>query len=200
MTSFDLLACHDCDALHRTRSLSAGQSALCHRCGAVLYREQPLDLDRPLAFSLTGLILFVLANHYPLLSLELGGRIQESSLFSGVTALFHEGLWFLSALVFCTSLLFPFLTLLATIYLLLPLKLGGRPLWQAARVFRVLLIVTPWEMTGVYLLGVIVAIVKLRDLASVEAGIALYAYIGLLLSSLAATLTLEPRTLWKYLE
>lgn len=200
MVYADFLACHDCDALHRTRKLSAGQSALCCRCGAVLYRNRSVGFDLPLAFSLTGLVFFVVANGYPLLFLELGGRMQESTLFAGVTALFDEGLWILAVLVFCTSLLFPLLNLLGIVYLLLPLKLQRRPLWRSAWVFRAVLTLMPWGMTGVYLLGVLVAIVKLRDLATVAPGVALYAFIGLLLASVAAGSSLDSHSLWRHME
>lgn len=196
----DLLACHDCDALHRAKKLPVGQSALCRRCGAILYRGPFVSLDLPLAFSLAGLVFFAMANGYPLLFLELGGRMQESTLFSGVTALFDEGLWGLAILVFCTTLLFPLLNLLGMVYLLLPLKIHHPPLWRSEWVFRKLLALTPWGMTGVYLLGVMVAVVKLRDLASVALGIALYAFAGLLLVSIAANNTLDSRTLWRHME
>lgn len=196
----DLLACHECDALYRARELPVGQVALCQRCGNVLYRHSSLDPNRPLALSLTGLVLFVIANAFPLLSLELGGNSQESTLFSGVLALFHENLWAVAVLVFCTSILFPLLSLLGMVYLLLPLTLKRRPLWQSARVFRFYLTLMPWGMTGVYLLGVLVAIIKLRDLATVTPGVALYAFAGMLIVSLAAHAILEPRTLWQHMD
>ena len=196
----DLLACHDCDALYRARELPAGQVARCQRCGCILYRHSSLDPDRLLALSLTGLILFIIANAFPLLFLELGGNSQQSTLFSSVLALFREDLWAVAVLVFCTSILFPLLTLLGMIYLFLPLKFQRRPLWQSARVFRFYLALMPWGMTGVYLLGVLVAIIKLRDLATVTLGVALYAFAALLVVSLVAHANLEPRALWQYMD
>ncbi|MBF0585099.1 MAG: paraquat-inducible protein A [Magnetococcales bacterium] len=180
-----------CDALHHLDPLPSGHAALCRRCGTPLYRSQFTGLDLPLALALTGLVLFVIANGYPLLILELGGRVQENSLWTGVTALLGRGVWLLAPLVFCTSLLFPALTLAAVVYLLLPLRLR-RPPWRHARaVFRLLTHLNPWSMAGIYLLGLMIAIVKLRDMAHVAPGIALYAFLGLLLVSVATQISLD---------
>lgn len=196
----DLVACHDCDALHRANELSVGQAAFCRRCGSTLYRNPTLTLDAPLAFALAGLACFALAQSYPLLFLALAGRTQESTLLMGVTALLDENLWSLAILVFCTSILFPLLDMLTLVYLLVPLKILHRPWRQSARIFRLHLALKPWGMTGIYLLGLLVAIVKLRDLASVAPGIALYAFVGFLTASLASHVTLDTRTLWQHLE
>lgn len=196
----DLVACHDCDLLHRTGTPPMGYNAHCSRCGAILYHCHNGRSDRSLAFALTSLILFIVANIYPMLILELGGRIQEYTLFSGVMALFEGGMWMLALLVFALSIFFPLFNLLVITYLLTPLKLGLRPFGYSIYLFRSLLILTPWGMTGVYLLGVMVAMVKLRDLATVTPGLALYAFIGLLLTSLGGSVCLDTRTLWRRLD
>ena len=103
----ELIACHDCDLLQREQPLSPGQKARCTRCGAVLYRSKRNSSDRALHLTLAGLILFVLANVYPFMTLQIGGRIQEASLMSGVLELWQRGMWGLSALVFVTSMAAP---------------------------------------------------------------------------------------------
>ncbi len=191
-----LSACPHCDALHRIPRLPFGQSALCSRCRTPLSRRRSglSGLDQSLAFALTGLLLFLMANGYPLLSLELGGRIQESTLLAGVLALGEEGMWMLALLVLCTSLLFPLLILSGMVYLLWPLKWHHPPWRGSAALLRLLVTLTPWSMTGIYMLGVLVAIVKLRDMASVTPGMALYGYFGLLLATTAAQLSFDART------
>lgn len=189
-----LSACPHCDALHRLNQLPFGHAALCARCGTPLYCSRLVGLDVPLACALTGLLFLAIALCYPLLTLELGGRLQESTLWMGVTALLRDGVWLLAPLVLCTSLLFPALILVGMVYLLLPLKLH-RPPWRYARpVFRILTAFTPWSMVGIYALGVMIAIVKLRDMANVVPGIALYAFFGLLLATIATHVSLDAQT------
>jgi paraquat-inducible protein A len=62
-----LIICDCCDAVHERRRLAAGQIASCTRCGAELYRNRQLDLDAMIAITLGGLIVFVIANLYPVL-------------------------------------------------------------------------------------------------------------------------------------
>ncbi|MEO5330944.1 MAG: paraquat-inducible protein A [Magnetococcus sp. YQC-5] len=190
-----LSACHDCDALYRIPDVPSGSVVRCLRCGAELYRDRAHSLDIPLAWTCTGMILFLIANLNPLLILQLGGRMQSNTLLAGVQALAYEGMWDLAILVFCTSILFPFLILALLLYVLLPLRFDYMP-WQLARIFRLVQAVTPWAMVGVYVLGIFVAYVKLISMATVVPGIALYALFALLLVTSALQATLDPRMIW----
>jgi paraquat-inducible protein A len=193
--SDSLIACHDCDLLHDIVPLSDGASAKCVRCGAVLYREKGNGLDRTLAFTVTGLVLFAFANAYPLMTFELEGRSQANRLISGVYDLFAQGMWELASLVLLTSILAPLIYLLGMLYVLLPLRLDRRP-WVLASVFRVVQKLRSWAMLEVYTLGILVAFVKLADFGTVEPGIALYSFFLLIFALYAADLSLDPRAVW----
>jgi len=194
-----LIACHDCDLLHRTHPLRYGERAKCSRCGALLYQKKRDSLDRTLMLSLAALILFVLANAYPFMTFKLSGRIQESHLITGVEELYVQGFMELSVLVLLTSILLPLVKILGTLYVLLPLKLNRRP-WKAPQIFRFIEALGPWVMMEVYLLGVIVAYVKLVDMATIVLGIALYSFAALIVLVAAAGMTLDPDEVWERLE
>ncbi len=190
-----LTACHLCDLLHRTESLPDDHKALCSRCGSLLYQRVPGGAERTLALTLSAAILFALANSFPFLSLKIGGRIEENQLLSGALAFFGEGMWELGLLVFLTSFLFPLLTLSGMLYVLLAAR-PGSALPGAARVFRFVQAVAPWSLIGVFMLGVLVSIVKLLDLATVIPGISLYAFALLLPVATAARLGFDRHLLW----
>jgi paraquat-inducible protein A len=194
-----LVACHDCDLLYSLVPLSDGASAKCLRCGAALYREKSNSLDRTLAFTITGLVLFVFANAYPLMTFKLEGRSQANRLISGVFDLFAQGMWELASLVFLTSILAPLFYLLGLLYVLLPLRLDRQP-WMLAWVFRVVQKLRSWAMLEVYTLGILVAFVKLADFGTVEPGIALYSFFLLIFALYAADLSLDPRAVWSRVE
>ena len=80
--------------------------------------------------------------------------------------------------------------------ILVPLQLGLRPPWIVAG-FRWVERLQPWAMMEVYLLGVIVAFVKLQDLATVHLGIALYAFVGTIILLAAADARFEPHAIWR---
>ncbi len=176
-----------------------GAAAHCPRCGAVLYRNKADGMDRTLAFTVAGMILFVLANAFPLMTFQLQGRSDSNRLISGVLDLFAQGMWELASLVFLTSILAPLVYLCGMLYVLGPLRFGWR-LPGLAGVFRFVRKLRSWAMLEVYTLGIFVAFVKLSDFGGVEAGIALYAFFLLIFALYAADLSLDPRDVWRRVE
>ncbi len=191
-----IIACQDCDLLHRQRLLHDGERATCSRCGAVLYRKKRNSLDYTLVFSMTALVFFLMANVFPFMTFKYEGRVQESVLFTGVKELFVQDMWAVATLVLFVSVVIPLLKVIGMIYVLLPLKLHHQP-WQARRIFRFVEVLHPWAMVDVYMLGVIVAMVKLNDFATILPGAALYSFAALLISMAAAGAALDPHDVWE---
>jgi paraquat-inducible protein A len=190
-----MIACHECDLLQREVLLPAGGVVRCRRCGAEQYRSHPDSFERTLAFTLGAIVLFAIANAYPIVGLKLEGQVIETTLYHTVRTLYDEDMQPLAALVFATTILMPALELGAMAYLLVPLKLGFAPP-HFALVFRVLQAVGPWGMVEVLMLGVLVSLVKLAHLAAVVTGIALWAIAALMLLYAAIAATFDPRELW----
>ena len=194
-----IVACQDCDLLHRQRILRDGQRATCSRCGAVLYRKKRNSLDYTLVFSLTALILFFMANVFPFMTFKYEGRVQESVLFTGVKEMLAQDMWAVAVLVLLVSVIIPLFKIAGMLYVLVPLKVNQRP-WHAARIFRIVEALHPWAMVDVYMLGVIVAMVKLNDFATIVPGAALYSFAALLISMAAAGAALDPHDVWERLD
>lgn len=190
-----LIACHACDGAHRIVPVPQGGKALCRRCGALLYRNLPRSLDHSAALYLAALLLFFLANAFPFVALKYGDRVEQSLLISGGFALQRAGMGEIGLLVLLTSVVFPCLTICGMLYLLLPLRLGIRPPWMTP-VWRLVRSLSPWSLIGVFMLGLLVSVIKLQDLASIVPGVAFYAFIGLLVVSAAAAASFDPAALW----
>lgn len=190
-----LIACHECDLLHSIKPVPAGGKALCTRCGAFLYQNIPKSIERALALNLAAFMLLIIANVFPFISLKTSGRIEETVLLSSVLTFYRQGMGELGVLVFLTSFLFPFLSITGMLYILFPLKFGTQP-WGMASVYRLVKAVTPWSLLGVFMLGLLLAIVKLRDLATVIPGMALYSFAVLLVISSAANTNLDASVIW----
>jgi len=122
-----LIACKDCDLLHQLQLLKNGQKAKCTRCGNVLYREKKHGFEVSLTRTLTALLLFVLANSFPFMTLQFGGREQVSTIFSGVVELYERNMWGLSLVVLLTSIVIPLTKILCLLYVLIPLKSNRHP-------------------------------------------------------------------------
>jgi paraquat-inducible protein A len=194
-----LMACHECDLLHRIHPLRDGEKANCSRCGAGLWAKKRDSFEHPILLTVTSLILFILANVFPFMTFELHGRVQTSHLSTGVVEFFERGMWELGLLVLAASILFPALKILGMLYVLVPLEMNRRP-WKAAPVFRVVAQFQTWAMMDVYLLGVIVAVIKLADLATLVPGVAIYSFAALILTLAAADSALDPHAVWEKME
>lgn len=196
MTDTNYIACHACDLLHCRSDPPVGTTARCTRCGTVLYRRKASSLDGPLALVITAMVLFMIANTYPFLTLKIEGRIQETVLVSGMLALFEKGQTGLAVLVLLTGIILPLIQMAGLIYILLPLRLGVTPPYMAA-VYRWVRYIRPWSMTEIFLLGILVASVKLIDMAQLVAGVSLFAFMAFIFVLPAATIGIDSSRIWK---
>jgi paraquat-inducible protein A len=194
-----LVACHDCDLLHRLGEIPEGTAALCQRCGGLLRRRRPRSIERTLALVLGAAVLFVVANAFPFLSFDMKGQETQTTLITGVRDLWEQGKPELAALVALTIFLAPLLQITILLYVLLPLQSGRVP-WQMARAFRLLRRVEPWSMMEVFMIGILVAIVKLMDMATIVPGLALWAFVLLFLLISGAVASLDPHAVWERAE
>lgn len=191
-----LIACHECDLLQRRVLLHAGEEARCRRCRAALYRSQPNSIDRALAYTLGALVLFLIANAYPIVGLEVSGNRQMASLYDTLHALWIEGREEVALLVGFTTMVTPIVQILLMLYVLIPLRLN-RMAQGTIPVLRFLGTVSPWSMMEVFLLGILVALVKLEHLAHVETGTAMWAFAGLIPMLIAAGRAFNPDEIWE---
>jgi paraquat-inducible protein A len=194
------IACHECDLLYELPPIPEGGVAKCSRCGAVLQRHKRNSLDRTLSWAIAGLILFAVANTYPFLALKSEGLVRETTLITGVEQLYKQDMRSVAVLVFLTSILFPFLQLAGTLYLLLPLKFKRLPWWKPALVFRFIRTIQPWSMMEVFMIGILVSAVKLAKMASIIPGLALYSFVILIFVLAAVAASLDPHLVWDRLE
>ena len=194
-----LIACHECDLLHERQPLPPGGTARCVRCGAVLYRRKPNSLDRVLALTAAGLVLFIVANAYPFLTFRLEAQKQETTLITGVMELYEQGMWEVAGVVLLTSILLPLLEIVGMLYVLLPLKFNMRP-WKLPLFFRLVRGFKPWGMMEVFMVGILVSFVKLSKMATIIPGVALYAFMILIFVLAASAAALDPHIVWNRVE
>jgi paraquat-inducible protein A len=194
-----IIGCQECDAVLPEPEVPDGGAAICSRCGAVLFRRRRQTVEITLALTIAAAILFVVANSFPFRSLELQGQTTRATLTSGSRALWDQGRGAVASLVFLTTILAPFIQISLMLYVLAPLQLGARAPGSPFA-FRMVETFRPWSMMEVFLIGTLVALVKLADLAEILPGLAIWAF-GLLIPTLAgASAFLDPETVWRRLE
>jgi paraquat-inducible protein A len=194
-----VIVCHACDLVHRRDAIMDKARVLCVRCRAELYRTNAASIDTAIALAATAAILLLLSNAYPLVELQLNGSFRATTLVGAALGLYEQGYAPVAALVFVTTVLIPLFQIAALLYVLLPLRRNARARGQN-EVFRALTRLRPWAMSEVFMLGALVALVKLSALAQVIPGIALFAY-GALMLALAALTSITPtEQFWQWVE
>jgi len=194
----DMIACEECDAIYRRLALGRDEVAFCRCCGAELERDMSSRGRRVLPLTIAGLFMYIVANTFPIVEMELHGLVNQTTLMGSVIALNAEGMPLVAFLVLTTTILFPLIQLLALIYLLAAANRPGGPAYRHAfnLLARIIQTLRPWVMVEIFLLGVIVAFVKMTSMATVLPGPALWA-LSVLTFLFAAVLSFNPRYIWR---
>jgi paraquat-inducible protein A len=190
-----LIACHECDLLHRKKVLPPGGVARCTRCGAELYANPVDSLNRSLALTLAAAILFFLVNLFPIVDLDAQGIITKATLPGSALALHEAGMTSVALLVFTTTVLVPAALFAGMLYLLIPYKFGQTPPMMPL-VLRAVHMLKHWGMVEVYLLGVLAALVKLGHLAIIKPGPSLWLLAVLVFVLAAAVSAVNRHDFW----
>ena len=192
------VVCEQCDAVYARRALQPGEVADCARCGHHLYRRHRFDLEILLALTLATAIVFVLANVYPVVALNAQGAYNAATIWGAVIATWESGVApvaFLSAML---VFFFPLSQICLFAYVLLGLRRGRRPA-EFSQAMQALSLMQPWSMAEVFMLGILVAIVKLHGVMTVIPGIGLWSFAVLTLL-LAALTSYDLQDLWDIAE
>ncbi|MBW2689244.1 MAG: paraquat-inducible protein A [Deltaproteobacteria bacterium] len=192
------IACHECDLIHDIPPMPARGAACCVRCGSVMFRAQANSIDRTLAWTTAGLVLYIVAVSFPFLAMKNGPISNETGLLTGIQLLFEQGIIPLATLVLLTCVIVPLLQMLGLLYIFIPLKLDVRAKY-AIPVFRLFRHIKPWSMMEIYMLGILVSIVKLGKMATIIPGLAVIAF-GLLIFVLSFALSaVDEHMVWEKL-
>jgi paraquat-inducible protein A len=195
----ETIACEECDLLQRLPEMAPGSKARCLRCGNTLV-TRPMDpLDRPLALTIAAAIAFIVAHTTPLMGLSAVGRHSSTTIAGGVLEMWQEGEQLTAVIVaFCAGIA-PGGYILFMLTVLLAVRRPPAPQW-VGEMLRWGHAMQPWSMNEVMILGILVALIKIAELATVEPGIAMYAMGALVVLFAAIMFTADPHEAWKRIE
>ena len=198
---FDMetIACRDCDLLQRLPVLPPGGKAQCPRCGWTVATRTTDPLDRPLALTLTALIVLIVANTMPLMRLSAVGRATSTTIVGGAYDMWMQGQEVTAVIVAFCAVIAPTAYLLFLLMVLLAVRRPPAPQW-VGEMLRWAESMHPWSMNEVMLLGILVALIKIAELATVDAGIGMYAVGALVLLFPAIMVSFDPHEVWKRVE
>ena len=190
-----LLSCPACSLV--SRPPAAQSDAHCPRCGAHVHRRKPDSIARTWAFLIAAYALYIPANVLPIMDTSSLFSAQRDTILSGVIFLWNSGSWATAALVFFASIVEPLLKLIALTWLVLSVQRGST--WQPHRkafVYRFIKAVGRWSMLDIFVVTLLVALVQLESLAEIKAGPGAFAFGAVVVLTMFAGFSFDPRLLW----
>ncbi len=158
---------------------------------------RPGSASRAFALALAALILFVPANVFPTLTVTARGTTQTATVFGGVVDLWQAGMWPLAIIVVCASLLIPFCKIIGLMFLTLT-RGGSADARARTRLYLVIARIGRWSMLDVYVISLLVAVLHFGLLAEARADIGSLAFAAVVIVTLLAARSFDPRLIWQH--
>ncbi len=200
-TGSSLLRCDDCGKLSRWESLQTGYGTRCSRCGSELGDHRAGSLTRTWAFLLAAYVLYIPANIYPVMIVSRLGTEVPDTIMSGVQSMFAAGWYVVGGLIFFASITVPMLKLLSLTLLAASVQWKSR--WRPRDrtvLYRVVELIGRWSMLDMFVLSLTVALIQLGQAATVEPGIGATCFAGVVVLTIFAAGSFDPRLIWEAME
>ena len=192
-----LIACHNCHLLCKTEDINEGVTALCPRCRSPLHSRKPNSIARTWALVIAAFIFYIPANVLPITKVISLGKAQSDTIMSGVIYFVKSGSWPIALVIFVASVFVPLLKLFLLTFLLISVQRKSK--WRPkdrTRLYRITEAVGRWSMVDIYVVTILVALVKLGSLATIEAGPGAIFFAGVVIITMFAAMSFDPRLIW----
>ena len=199
MQTQSIIACYQCDLVQYEVILMEGEKALCSRCNALLYKKTPLHHNQEIAFTICAIVMLFIANLFPIATIVVQGTEIDATLFSIIQTLVMQQQMLIALLLFVTLFIAPILEVLAMAYLLTQLEKGW-PKHNIAHAYKLHLTAKTWILIDVFMLGILVALVKLMPIMIVKVGIAVWALAGLIILLTFSAQAFDTRKVWSKID
>jgi len=190
-----LVGCTTCRKL--VHPASRANPGYCPRCGAALAWRHPNSVQHTWALVIAAAICYIPANTLPVLTTTALGTTESDTIIGGVIFLYTSGSWPLALIVLVASVMIPLGKLIALAYLLIQVQRRQvRNRHDSARMYRLVEFIGRWSMLDVFVDAFVVALVQLQPLMSVEPGLGVVFFMAVVVLTMLAAQTFDPRLLW----
>jgi len=205
--TFGLIGCKHCHTVSRlpshlpTPKKHCKTVLCCPCCQARLYSRIPNSVSKTWALLLAAVFMYFPANLLPIMNVTYLGTGQPDTIMQGIIHLIEGGMWPLALIVFVASIVIPFLKLLTMMGLLLSIHLRShwRPI-ERKKLFHITEFVGRWSMVDIFVVAILVALVQFGNLASVDAGLGALSFAVVVVLTMFAAHTFDPRLIWDAME
>ena len=196
-----MISCHRCHLLSQIPPGDKLSEMACSRCGAALHQRKPDSINRTWALVIAAIVFYIPAMVLPISVTTTFAGSQGDTIMSGVIYFIHSGSWHIALVIFVASIMVPILKIMILIYLLISVqrKSTWRPL-DSTRLYRIIEIIGKWSMVDIYVITIMMALIKLGGLASFDAGPAAVFFGTMVVVTMFAAMSFDPRLIWDCME
>ena len=196
-----MVPCHRCHLLSQIPPGGNRYGMACPRCGTALHQRKPDSLPRTWALVIAAIVFYIPAMVLPISTTTTFAGAQSDTIMSGVIYFIHSGSWHIALVIFVASILVPILKLLILIFLLISVRLKStwHPL-DSTRLYRIIELIGKWSMVDIYVITIMMALIKLGGLASFDAGPAAVFFGTMVVITMFAAMSFDPRLIWDCME
>lgn len=190
-----LARCHTCG------KLSPVAIGACPRCRTTLHVRKPDSLQRTWALLLMATTLYIPANVMPIMQTEFFGQATDSTILGGVVVLWEHGSYPVALVILIASVFVPLGKLFTLVWLSFSVSCRhqARPRERTV-LYRLTELVGRWSMVDVFVVAILVALIQLGGLMSIHPGPAALAFAGVVIVTMFAAMSFDPRLIWDTLE
>ena len=127
------------------------------------------------------------------------GRHASTTIVGGAYEMWLQGQDVTAMIVAFCAVIAPASYILFMLTVLIAVRRPPAPHW-VGEMLRWAHSMQPWSMSEVMMLGILVALIKIAELATVEPGIGMYGVGGLIVLFAAIMVTFHPREIWQRIE
>jgi paraquat-inducible protein A len=193
----NLIICHKCHTLHEKVPLNNDSKAFCSQCDILLYKNDKHLLDRTLALVVTAFISLIVAFEFTIVTININGLEQSLNLTSLFVVILENEQYLVGLMLLFLIVIFPFVILIAMFFLIIYMKMGKAE-YLVKRLLILLAHLRPWSMVDIFFISLLVAMVKLFDIAQIELGISFAAFILTLFLDAIITKNMSFYELWEH--
>ena len=187
--------CEGCGLL--SRPAPGAHEGRCPRCDEKLEFRKPASLERTLAYLIAAAVCYIPANVLPVMTTNTAGGSESDTIMQGVVLLWSPTGWPLSLIVLFASIMIPSAKIVALLYLVITVKRGSiENNAQRVRLYRMVEIVGRWSMVDVFVDTFTVSLIQLQPLMSVEPGPGLLFFAAVVVLTMLAVESFDPRLIW----
>ncbi|XBS71097.1 membrane integrity-associated transporter subunit PqiA [Acerihabitans sp. KWT182] len=174
---------------------------ICPRCHTRGHPRRRHSLQWTMALLITSLLLYVPANILPIMITEGLGNRLNSTIIAGVILLWDDGSYPVALVIFIASIMVPVLKMIALFWLCWDAKGKGKADSERMHtVYDMVEFVGRWSMIDVFVIAVLSGLVRMGQLMSIRPGIGVVLFAMVVILTMVAAHTFDPRLLWDRVE